>query len=120
MEGGLFKTFGSTQSYNSFLIRNTNGEVGMKRVRFRFTKAKWNTRALADITKVFAEEFPDSEVLIVRAGQNIPILDFNIYTEDVSEEKLKEVEKKILEVMTEHDISHIVLRGVKVFDVENQ
>ncbi len=92
----------------------------MKRIRFRFTKAKWNTKALADITRVFAEEFPDSEVLIVRAGQNMPILDFNIYVEDVDEEKIKKTEKRILEVMTEHDISHIVLRGVKVFDVENQ
>ncbi len=92
----------------------------MKRIRFRFTKAKWNTKALASITKVFAEEFPDSDVLIVRAGQNMPILDFNIYVEDVDEEKIKETEKKILEVMTEHGISHIVLRGVKIFDVENQ
>ncbi len=89
----------------------------MKRVRFRFTKAKWNTKAFASIVNTIAEEFPDAEMLIVRAGQTLPILDLNVYLEDVDQEKLKEIEKKIFSILTDFDISHVVFKGAKVFEV---
>ena len=92
----------------------------MKRVRIRFTKAKWPAKAFADIMDVVAEQFPDSEVLLVRAGQNIPILDINVYLKDVDEEQLKELEKKILSILTDHDISHVIYKKMKVFETEGE
>ncbi|ALU12550.1 hypothetical protein EYM_05060 [Ignicoccus islandicus DSM 13165] len=91
----------------------------MKRIRIRFTKAKWPAKALAQVLSAIAEEYPDNEVLLVKAGQNVPILDINIYVEEEDEEKLKELEKKILSILAENDISHVVYKGVKVFDVES-
>ncbi len=92
----------------------------MKRARVRFTKAKWPAKAISGIMDAVAEVFPDSEVLLVRAGGNIPILDINVYSEDFDEESLKELEKRILTTLTEHDISHVVFKGIKIFDVSSQ
>ncbi len=91
----------------------------MKRIRIRFTKAKWPAKAIAQILSAVAEEYPENEVLLVKAGQNVPILDVNVYVEEEEEEKLKELEKKILNILTENDISHVVYKGIKVFEVES-
>ncbi|UXD22772.1 hypothetical protein IPA_08115 [Ignicoccus pacificus DSM 13166] len=92
----------------------------VKRVRIRFTKAKWPSKAFAEIMNAVAEQFPDSEVLLVRAGQSIPILDINVYVEDLSDNQLKELEKRILNILTDHDISHVIYKKMKVFDVEEE
>ena len=91
----------------------------MKRIRIRFTKAKWPAKAIAQILNSIAEKYPENEVLLVKAGQNVPILDINIYVENEDEEELKELEKKILSILTENDISHVVYKGIKVFEVES-
>jgi len=89
----------------------------MKRIRIRFTKVKWPTKAVSELMDNIAELFPDSEVLLVRAGENVPILDINVYVEDVDEEKLKELEKRILTVLAENEISHVIFKGTKIFDL---
>ncbi len=90
------------------------------RIRFRFTKAKWPSQAFAKIMDKIAEAFPENEVLIQRAGRNIPILDVNVYVDQVDEEKLKKVDEEILIVMKEYGISHVVFKGSKVFEVERK
>jgi len=94
----------------------------LKRLRFRFTKAKWNINALKDVLGSIAESFPESEVLIFRSGRNMPILDINVYVdeEQVSDEKIKEAEKKIFSVLTDYNISHVVFRGIKIFEVSRE
>lgn len=92
----------------------------MRRLRFRFTKAKWNIRALSDVLEKIAESFPEADVLIFRAGRNMPILDINVYVEEVDDNQIKEVEKKIFSVLTDHGISHVVFKGVKVFEVAKE
>jgi len=92
----------------------------VKRLRFRFTKAKWNAKALAEILNSIAEVFPDSDVLIFRTGKNMPILDINVYVEEVDETKLKEAEKKIFSVLTDYDISHVVFKGIKMFEMTRE
>jgi len=92
----------------------------VKRLRLRFTKAKWKARAVADLLGAVAETFPDAEVLIFRAGKNMPIFDINVYVESVDEDKIKELEKKIFSVLTDYDVSHVVFKGTKVFDVSKE
>jgi hypothetical protein len=92
----------------------------MKRVRFRFTKAKWKSRALAELINAIAEVFPEADVLIFRAGRNMPILDINVYVDELNEASLKEAEKRIFSVLTDYDISHVVFKGIKVFDVSKE
>ena len=88
----------------------------MKRIRIRFTKVKWPAKAFSELMNNIYELFPDSEVLLVRAGENVPILDVNVYVEEIDEEKLKELEKRKLTVLAENEISHVIFKGTKVFD----